>query len=118
MAEATKAGDWKEWSQYVLGELKETREEIKAICEQLKTLSETMIKNTLQLDDHMMRTLNVEEINKILLQKFRDLERKEIEAEAVKTYKRGLWIYLGKAFGLLGTIGTAIYYLLEIMHKT
>lgn len=113
---ATAANDeWKTWARFVLNELKEAKDDIKNIYEQLKVLSETLVVNTNHLDIHMMRTENAEKSIHALIVKMTELEKKELENKAVTKYKKDLLIMLGKIFGGIGFIVGLVYTILQII---
>jgi hypothetical protein len=109
------SGDWKQWSQYVLNELKETREEIKNIYEQIKLQGETLLVNTGHLEEHMARTEQVEEMNRVLAEKMNAIEKEKIEKTAVAQYKSDVVILMSKIFGGIGAVAGIVYSIFELI---
>jgi len=107
--------DWQQWSQYVLSEIKETREEIKNIYEQIKLQGETLLVNTGHLEEHMARTEQVEEMNKILAEKMTAIEKEKIEKTAVAQYKSDIVILMSKIFGGIGAVAGIVYSIFELI---
>jgi hypothetical protein len=109
------AGDWKQWSQYVIKQIEETNEQIKNIHEVLKIQNDTLIINTQDLKDHMARTEQVEETNKILAQKMDAIEKEKIEKIAVAQYKNDIAVLVTKIFGGIGFIAGVVYSIFQII---
>jgi N-glycosylase/DNA lyase len=101
--------NWNEWSRYVLNEIKESRDEIRDILKQLKTLSETMVTNTNHLEEHMVRTENAEKSIHNLTERMTPIEKEIIEKTAIKKYRREIIVFILKVFGAVSTVGGAIW---------
>lgn len=107
--------EWNTWSRFVLNEIKETKDDIKNIYEELKKLSDILAINTNHLDLHMMRTENAEKSIHALILKMNEIEKKELEEKAVSEYKLDLLKNIGKIFGGIAFVLGLIYTILEII---
>ena len=108
-------GEWKEWARFVLNELKETKQDIKNICDHIDRHAMILDKNTQYLDEHMKRTEQVEETNKILAKKIDAIEKERTEKVAVAQYKNDVAVAIAKIFGGLALVTGLVYSIFQII---
>ena len=72
--------DWKEWSKFMM-------EEIKSLHEEHKKMNSILLENTQSLKEHIRRTEILENVAIKLGERMTGLEIVQIEEKAVSTYK-------------------------------
>lgn len=112
----TAAGDWIEWAQYVLSEIKSLNTELKSLCEDVSSQSDSIAKNHEAWSEHLRRLESAEkDVNSLIVRLdimekfFTSVKEQQLQIATIQEYKLKTIKVVIKLFSILGAVVGAAY---------